>query len=186
MTVTESRSNPSRFAAENSDGHRAAMGTSAQTSAPLGWAKVPPPALFILPLVAGVLLNRRVRLPLTQPIFYPYAQAIGFSLIGVAAVLLLVSPALFVRYRTTIVPHHHARRLIVAGTYRISRNPMYLGLALLYLGVTFVTNAAWPLFWFALPIWVMHMKIIPMEEENLEHAFGDEYRSYRRRVRRWL
>jgi protein-S-isoprenylcysteine O-methyltransferase Ste14 len=63
---------------------------------------------------------------------------------------------------------------------------MYLGITLLSLGIALFTGAVWPLLTLALPLWAMHTKTIPYEEQKLEAIFGDEYRAYARRVRRWL
>jgi protein-S-isoprenylcysteine O-methyltransferase Ste14 len=63
---------------------------------------------------------------------------------------------------------------------------MYLGLLLVYLGVTALTISVWALLLLVLPLWVMNARIIPMEERLLEDAFGADYSEYKARVRRWL
>ena len=146
---------------------------------PSAWVWVPPPLLFVLPLVLGARLEHLISLPLP-------GRAVGIVILGLALFFIPTAPILFAIHKTTIVPHGKARTLIERGPYRISRNPMYVGLVLIYLGVTFLLGTAWPLLFLAFPVWVTHAKTIPYEEQMLERAFGDEYRGYKERVRRWL
>jgi len=93
---------------------------------------------------------------------------------------------LFHRRHTTHDPFGEPSALATTGSYRVSRNPMYLGVALILLGAalvrgTFAVFAA-PLLFIA----VANALFIPSEERLLEELFGEEYRSYMRRVRRWL
>jgi protein-S-isoprenylcysteine O-methyltransferase Ste14 len=150
------------------------------------WVLIPPPAWLMGTLVVGLRLHgvwpRR---------WYPVGahgafQLLGFFAMGASAALVVSAAVLFVRHRTTISPAGRAGPLIVDGPFRFTRNPMYLGMALLYLGVAATTNAAWPLLLLPLPLWVINRRIIPFEEETLDALFGDAYRAYRGRVRRWF
>jgi protein-S-isoprenylcysteine O-methyltransferase Ste14 len=114
------------------------------------------------------------------------SHAAGIALVVMAALLLVPAPALFLRNRTTIIPHADARRLVTSGPYRLTRNPMYLALTIAYVGVALAMNLLWPLPFLILPLWVLDRKIIPFEEANLARIFGAEYRAYRARVRRWI
>jgi len=150
------------------------------------WVVAPPPAFFVASFMAGVALARVAPLPLVGASMYALARAIGIGAIVAASVLILSAPVLFLRHRTTIVPHGKARSLIIAGPYRITRNPMYVGLTAAYIGAALVVNLLWPLLFVVLPLWVLQTKTIPFEERSLLAIFGDEYRAYQRRVRRWL
>ena len=151
------------------------------------WLFVPPPLLFIGSFAAGVTFGRVVPLPIGPASVRPVAQTLGIVLIAVAGALMVSSIALFIHRRTTIVPHStRARSLVAAGPFRFTRNPMYLGLSIVYVGGTLVTNVAWPLVLFALPLWVMNARVIPHEEETLSRIFGDNYRAYLQQVRRWI
>jgi protein-S-isoprenylcysteine O-methyltransferase Ste14 len=150
------------------------------------WVLIPPPLLLMGTLVAGLRLNRAWPRRL-----YPLAAHGPFRLAGLvamaaAAALVFSATSFFLLRRTTLAPHGRAGALIVDGPYRVSRNPMYLGLTLLYLGVTLATGAAWPLLLLPLPLWVIDRRVIPFEEQTLEGIFGDAYRAYQRRVRRWF
>ena len=88
--------------------------------------------------------------------------------------------------RTTIMPHHSARALVTSGPFAFSRNPIYLGLALVYLGVALTMNDAWPIILLPIVVMVMSSFVIAREEAHLAEAFGDRYRAYCSRVRRWI
>jgi protein-S-isoprenylcysteine O-methyltransferase Ste14 len=150
------------------------------------WLLIPPPPLFVGSFVAGVQAHRVVPLPLVPASIQAAARTGGVGLVGLAVLLLAAAPALFLHHRTTIVPHRKARSLITAGPYRITRNPMYVGLTLAYVGVALTMNLVWPLLFLMLPLWVLHNKIIPFEEATLARIFGVEYRAFRQRVRRWI
>jgi protein-S-isoprenylcysteine O-methyltransferase Ste14 len=75
---------------------------------------------------------------------------------------------------------------MTGGTFRVSRNPIYLGMTLMLLGVGLRGGEALPL---AIPVvfaGLIQKRFIESEEEFLTEHFGDAYRAYRSRVRRWL
>ncbi|MEZ4438276.1 MAG: isoprenylcysteine carboxylmethyltransferase family protein [Polyangiaceae bacterium] len=147
---------------------------------------VPPPLLFVGSFVAGARLHRLVpgdALPATAA---PVTWVIGAAAILCASLLLVSAPGLFLVHRTTIIPHATSRALVTSGPFRLTRNPMYLALAVAYVGVALTLNITWPLLMLGVPLWIVHTKIIPREEWALTQAFGDEYGEYKKRVRRWL
>ncbi|MCB9892918.1 MAG: isoprenylcysteine carboxylmethyltransferase family protein [Planctomycetes bacterium] len=147
------------------------------------WMLLPPPMLFALPLVVSAQLRGLAPLEMLPR---EYGLALGIGVLGLALFFIPTAPILFAIHRTTIVPHGTARKLIERGPYRVSRNPMYVGLVVVYLGVTLLLDSAWPLMFLALPVWFTHAKTIPYEERVLEGVFGEEYREYARRVPRWI
>jgi len=76
--------------------------------------------------------------------------------------------------------------VVTSGPYRFSRNPLYIGLAIVYLGLTLTFDAWWGIVLLALVLIVMHLGVIQREERYLERKFGDGYRQYRSAVRRYL
>jgi protein-S-isoprenylcysteine O-methyltransferase Ste14 len=142
----------------------------------------PPPLLYAAGLAVGLLVQHRNPQPLLPP-------AAG-RLLGVAAILLglgaFAAIAAFRRAGTSPNPYRPAGRLVTAGPYRLSRNPMYLGFTLWYVGISCWANSLWSLLLLPLVLLVMHQGVIAREEAYLERRFGDEYRQYRARVRRWL
>ncbi|HEX6629907.1 MAG TPA: isoprenylcysteine carboxylmethyltransferase family protein, partial [Gemmatimonadaceae bacterium] len=84
------------------------------------------------------------------------------------------------------IPNRPATRLATGGPYRLTRNPMYVSLAALYLGVALFANSWWPVALLPLVLLVVDRAVIAREERYLAAAFPDEYAAYRARVRRWL
>jgi protein-S-isoprenylcysteine O-methyltransferase Ste14 len=76
--------------------------------------------------------------------------------------------------------------LTFEGPYRFTRNPMYVGMALLQGGLALAGNALWPLVALIPVLWIVRTQVIDKEEQYLERRFGQQYRDYKARVRRWL
>jgi protein-S-isoprenylcysteine O-methyltransferase Ste14 len=149
-------------------------------------ARLPPPLLYVAALLIAHyldVLSHVGRLP--RP-WLLGARWLGLALLGIGVVHAASAVSLFVTSRTTIVPHHRSSELVTRGAYRWTRNPMYVGLTFAYLGVAAVLGSAWALPLLAIPLYVVHKHVIPMEERQLEEVFGDSYRQYKTRVRRWL
>ncbi|MCH8032004.1 MAG: isoprenylcysteine carboxylmethyltransferase family protein, partial [Bacteroidetes bacterium] len=92
----------------------------------------------------------------------------------------------FVRARTGVLPNQSDTQFITHGPYRFSRNPMYTGLTLMYLGLTRWANSLWPMVMLPLALWALWKLVIQKEEAYLAEAFGDAYRAYKQQVRRWI
>jgi len=142
----------------------------------------PPPLIYAVPLLAGLLLHHYRPLPVVPAawahLLGPLIVGLGFG--GLPAVLA------FLRAGTRPEPWKPTTALVVTGPYRFSRNPMYLGFTLFYTGISVWVNALWPLLLLPVVLVVMSRGVIAREEAYLERRFGDEYRSYKARVRRWL
>jgi protein-S-isoprenylcysteine O-methyltransferase Ste14 len=153
------------------------------SNAPPPGARIPPPLLFIATFLIGLYAHRRIIGPLGSS---SLSTAVGL-LLTVCGVALAVSAAgLFARLGTTLVPHHSSSVLVAKGPYRFTRNPMYLSLAMLYVGATVWTGAWIALALIVVPLGLIMRVFIPMEERQLHERFGESYDAYRARVRRWL
>ena len=123
-------------------------------------------------------------------------QGSGFSrrcatFVGAGSVVagLLVSFAgagLFRRLGTAIIPYKPATRLVTSGIYRWTRNPMYLGMALIFVGVAVFFNSLSSLVLLPLVLVTVQTQVIAREEAYLEGTFGAEYVAYKKRVRAWI
>jgi protein-S-isoprenylcysteine O-methyltransferase Ste14 len=149
-------------------------------------ANLPPPLLFVLPLVLGVRMNHAHPQPFAPASLAWLAAGAGVVLIVAGSVLAFSAIGLFIRRRTTIVPHHRSRALVTSGPFRVTRNPMYVALTSAFVGTCLFTNAVWPLLFLVLPLIYLQTITIPREERLLGEAFGAEYDAYASRVRRWL
>jgi protein-S-isoprenylcysteine O-methyltransferase Ste14 len=143
----------------------------------------PPPVIYAVPLAAGLYLNRANPFPVMPEQF---AWWIGVALIAVAVVLDLSAFVQFWRKHTPLMPYKPTTAIVQSGPFRITRNPIYLALTIGYVGIALVMNTAWPLLVLPLVLVVMHRGVILREELYLAQKFGDEYLSYKTRVRRWI
>jgi protein-S-isoprenylcysteine O-methyltransferase Ste14 len=99
---------------------------------------------------------------------------------GLPAVLNMIAA------RTTANPHRPTTTLVFSGPYRFSRNPMYIGLTLLFAGLMTYLQLTWGLLLVPLVVWLITIWVIVPEERYLEQKFGDNYLNYKSTVRRWI
>lgn len=143
----------------------------------------PPPLIYLGGVGLGFALEALL----------PSVSLPGLLRWGVGGALLLVGVTLaraffraLVGGGTTVSPYSASKALVTSGPYRFSRNPGYLGMALAFAGISLMSSAAWSLVALVPTLAVIELGVIHREERYLERAFGEEYRAYRTRVRRWL
>lgn len=143
-----------------------------------------PPAPYAAAILGGWWLDRQV---LPQAFDGgTVSRPLGWLWLTVGLLLFIWTLWTFYRHHTTVNPYAAASELCTDGPFRFSRNPIYLGDWFILIGVALLLNTLWPLV-FAPLIWVMlRFGVIRHEEAHLEAKFGDAYRSYKKRVRRWL
>lgn len=145
-----------------------------------------PPLLFGGALVLGLVLDRLV--PALSP--FPESDQLRWT---IAVPLILIGLALgvagirnFTRASTPVPTNQPTRALVTSGIHGWTRNPIYLGLFLLYGAIAFGAGSAWMLI-LALPlVSTMRCGVVAREEAYLERRFGEAYREYKKRVRRWV
>jgi protein-S-isoprenylcysteine O-methyltransferase Ste14 len=145
--------------------------------------KLMPPTYFMVLLVLSIVLH--VVFPIKTILHAPYTYLGLFSIVF-GIILNLWADALFKKRSTPVKPHELPTSLEVSGPFRISRHPMYLGMAAILLGLAILLGSAITFVFPVLFILVMELLFIPMEDRNLEQAFGAEYQAYKKRVRRWI
>lgn len=143
----------------------------------------PPPVLYLGALAIGLVLH------LVFPI-HVLPRGIAFVVGGIACLLFAALGATGLwalrRAGTGQNPRRPTTAIVISGPFRISRNPLYLSLLCLYVGITLLLNSLWLLLLVVPLIAVLRLGVIGPEERYLERKFGDEYRRYRSRVRRWF
>jgi protein-S-isoprenylcysteine O-methyltransferase Ste14 len=144
---------------------------------------VPPPFIYVAVFLVALLLERWVPL---RPLPREPSRIGALVCAALWALLMLPAFALFLAKRTGVFPVTPATALVTTGPYRFTRNPMYLGLVFLYLAVALWFDVAWALILLPIVVVVVQLAVIRREEAYLERRFGEDYRSYRRRVRRWF
>jgi protein-S-isoprenylcysteine O-methyltransferase Ste14 len=144
---------------------------------------VPPPLIYVVLFGLGLLLHQIV--PFT---FLPIAPArvAAQIFLGSSVLLLMWCNVLFWRAHTSLVPIKPTTALVMGGPYRLTRNPMYLGLLGVYIGLACWFGLVWALILVPLVVLAVQCLAIAKEERYLEQNFGDAYRQYRSQVRRWI
>ena len=142
-----------------------------------------PPVAIGAPLVAGWLATRTWGDPI----------ALGECRIPLGAALVMFFVAwngwalwLFGRHETGLLPGQETSAIIEEGPFRLSRNPLYVGMLALYLGLALLAPSVWGLVLFPVAVLLVDWGAIRQEERYLHERFGAPYDDYRRRVRRWL
>jgi len=154
---------------------------------PVRWLlRVPVPWVFVLAYLVGAALERRVRLGLGLSVPRAASLTVGVVLLAAGAVIAGWGLPIFHRVGTTTVPGQSSDRLVTWGPYRFTRNPMYVGLTLAYLGEAALLRQLWPLPLLVLVLAYVQWMVIPLEESRLREAFGEDYTAYCGQVRRWL
>ncbi|MEZ5026167.1 MAG: isoprenylcysteine carboxylmethyltransferase family protein [Chitinophagales bacterium] len=146
---------------------------------------IPPPLFYVLTFVASVFAQKIVTLP--DALFHTtFVKIVGVILLIIALFFLIRSLRQFFLTKNTVILIKPASSLQITGIYGITRNPMYIGLAIVYLGITCFIGNWWNLILFPLLLIFVQEYIIKREEKYLEAEFGQEYEEYKNKVRRWL
>jgi len=145
-----------------------------------------PPLLFLAALLIGFVLDRLLRLPFPVPGIVQVHWIIGSSLILIGLALAVAGIRNFSRAGTPVRGYKPTRALVMTGIHGWTRNPIYLGMFLLYGGIGVAAQSPWTLI-LALPLAItIRYGVVAREETYLERRFGDAYRDYKARVRRWV
>jgi len=145
--------------------------------------RVLPPTYFLGALVLAI--ASRFLVPR-----WAYASALtlalGAVLIAAGIALNLTSDSTFKRHGTPVNPDAEPAMLVTTGAFRVTRNPMYLGMVFIVAGAALLAGAPLGLFSAFALMWALNRFFIPREERNLSRAFGPQYDEYRVAVPRWI
>jgi protein-S-isoprenylcysteine O-methyltransferase Ste14 len=143
----------------------------------------PPPLIYAGALVIGLLANA-----LYPVAFLPrtVARVSGLPLIFGGLAIGLLGFHEMRRAETNVDPYKPATAIVTEGPYRFTRNPLYVGMTLMYSGITALFNALPAALLLPIVLAVMQRGVIAREERYLEGKFGEEYLDYKARVRRWI
>lgn len=145
--------------------------------------RILPPVWFVLAIIAMILLARFV--PLVSWHLAPLKWA-GIALIVIGLATAVMAARHFKRAGTPLKPFSRATALVTEGPFRFTRNPMYLGLAVILVGVALALESLTPFFVIPAFVAIITAGFIVPEEAMLKERFGDSYGDFQRRVRRWL
>ncbi len=142
-----------------------------------------PPVVYFVPFTVMWALHWRQRWTIPGGVALTVA---GLTLVIIGLALSVWTVWAFARAHTTVIPWEHVSAMVTTGPFRISRNPIYLSDAIAYLGGTLILHSWWPLLVLPGILWVIRRRVIDREELYLTGRFGDAYRQYQLRVRRWI
>ena len=141
-----------------------------------------PPFLTLFGLISQTFLD--AYLPIVQAIVFPLWTGSVVVVLGLSIIVYTIS--LFKRQQTDVMPDGNPSILITHGIYKITRNPIYLGMTLILLGAAFLFGTL--LTFFIPPLFMATVDLIwiRFEERNLESIFGNRYITYKGSVRKWI
>lgn len=144
---------------------------------------VMPPVVFLGYLIGALVLNWAV------PFLIPWillSRIVGGLLVVAGFALSSSAFRKMMVAHTSPDPHKPTTAIVLGGPYRFTRNPIYLGFLMSYLGFTLLASTWWGLFLSPFLIWTITNSVIYAEEVYLEDKFKDQYAHYKSRVRRWI
>jgi len=143
------------------------------------WSNIPIPEGHVITLVVGIALHVWRPLEFWQAVLQ--RQVIGWTLLMMGILLALWGTVTFKE-----MDFAKPTAIISIGLYAFSRNPMYVAWTLIYLAIALLVNTWWLIMLLPVVLLFTHFFVIHKEERQLEEKFGEEYRHYRARVRRYL
>lgn len=142
-----------------------------------------PPTYFLVALLAMVGLHLLAPGPRLIGSLWRLG---GVALIAIGLGLNVWADGLFKKHRTEVKPFRASSTLVVEGPFRFSRNPMYVGMLAVLGGAAVLAGTLTPFFVLIVMGWLLTAHFVVREERHMEEQFGDPYRAYKARVRRWL
>jgi protein-S-isoprenylcysteine O-methyltransferase Ste14 len=147
--------------------------------------RFPPPLVFLGATLVGVAFDSLVA-PAPVSVGRPIALVLGLLILACGVALVVSARIHFTRTGQSPVPWRPSPSLIFSGPYRFSRNPMYLGVTLVELGLGLALGNLWISLFAAPALLIVHLIAVLPEERYLAEKFGAPYRAYLTRVRRYL
>lgn len=147
--------------------------------------RFPPPLVFLAGILLGIAGQRFIA---TAPV--PVARALGMTggllLLAAGLGLIVWARRLFTRTGQSPAPWKPSPELLLQGPYRFTRNPMYLGMTLITIGLGLATDNLWIALFALLALLTVHVIAVLPEERYLSEKFGESYQAYLAQVRRYL
>jgi protein-S-isoprenylcysteine O-methyltransferase Ste14 len=147
---------------------------------------IAPPPLILLASISAAILVQYFLPEIQLQIGWLMRHILALILVMVGVGLEISAFLAFRKAKTNVAPWKPAKALAPDGPYRFTRNPMYLGMALLHIGIAVYLNSPIVLAMAVVFVFIIHFGVIIREERYLTAKFGEDYLSYKRRIRRWL
>lgn len=146
--------------------------------------RFPPPLVYLAFILLGVVIRYAMPLPDPADGFIMRAAGIAITLAGLW--LIVEAWKLFKRTGQDPAPWTPSPEMVLSGPYRFTRNPMYVGMTCIQVGLGLALNNLWISLFAALSLLVVHFIAVVPEEKYLTEEFGESYTGYLIKVRRYL
>jgi protein-S-isoprenylcysteine O-methyltransferase Ste14 len=146
---------------------------------------IPPPIIFFALILIGFIAQWLFPFNLMS-YKWPTRLIIGIPLFIAAGLIAINALMIMKKNKTAINFNNPTTKFIVEGSFRFTRNPLYLSLLLVMDTIVIIANSAWHLIAFILLFLFFNFGVVAREEQYLENNFGEEYIQYKNRVRRWI
>ncbi|MEK9944987.1 MAG: isoprenylcysteine carboxylmethyltransferase family protein [Alphaproteobacteria bacterium] len=143
-----------------------------------------PPAVFLVAVLGGAAVEQFV-LPLSFGLRW-WGVGLGFLVFVAGVSLSMMAMQAFRKAASSPDPNHMPSKLVETGPFKRTRNPLYLGTLLMLIGLGLGANLPWVVIAAVPAMLIIHFGVVIREEAYLEDLFGEKYRAYRDRVRRWV
>lgn len=147
--------------------------------------RFPPPFVYAGMLFLGFAIGRLLGRP-SIGLDIVTASVIGLLVLLVGGTVMIAAGGLFRKVGNNLEPWRPATSLVTGSVYQYTRNPMYLGMALIYAGLALIFDSLAALMLLPFVVIIIQTQVIAREERYLETKFGAAYRDYTRQVRRWI
>lgn len=148
--------------------------------------KFPPPLAFVGALIAGLVIDHFMWWHFSIPLTHYLRWVLGWLGIVAGFAIMMTAVGLFRNAGTETRPWKTPTRFVTEGVYKWTRNPMYLGMALIYAGIAIICNSLVTLALLVPVLFWITREVIEREEAYLAVKFGEPYRSYKAETRRWF
>ncbi len=142
--------------------------------------------VFGIPLVVSIILGVIVPFPIAHGLWKWILLAVGIVLLVLSVAIITAARRELARHGQPTDPGKPTSQIVTTGIFSVSRNPLYLGVVILIIGLSLAINGWWVLIMLVLELVLCHIILIFPEERYLASTFGEEYEAYKRSVNRWL
>jgi protein-S-isoprenylcysteine O-methyltransferase Ste14 len=147
---------------------------------------IPVPCVYVIAYLVGAMVQLAVPLTISSDLLLTTTQVISILLLAIGVILAVWAQWIFRKEHTTTDPSQTCSKFITWGPYKFSRNPMYVGLFLLFIGLSGIFTLVWSIIAQLFVFYYVNWIVIPVEETQLQKTFRQAYEEYCKKVRRWI
>jgi len=147
---------------------------------------IPVPWVYLIAYLVGIVIQLAYPISISSTLILEITRILGAVLLVVGVAIIVWAQLIFHKEHTTTDPTQTSLKLITWGPYLFTRNPMYIGLFLTFIGIDGILTFVWSLILLLPVLYYVNWIVIPVEEKQLKKTFGKTYEDYCKRVRRWI